>query len=177
VNREAAVLRVMLSVGVLGAALALAATGLVHRAARPDPVAAATAQTQAAPAPNDMPGRVVLTADAAGHYRTEATIDGRLLDILVDTGATAVVLRYEDAETLGLAGTDADYDVAVRTANGLARARRVTLSSIAIGDITLYDVPALVAPRAALSENLLGMSALGRLHSFAARDHRLILEN
>ena len=43
-----------------------------------------------------------LSAGAGGHFMTTASINGRDIQVLVDTGATAVALRYEDAEAAGL---------------------------------------------------------------------------
>lgn len=135
------------------------------------------AATQPSAAPGDRPGRVVLEASRDGHFRTTAYVDGRALDILVDTGATLVTLRSEDAGALGLLDAVAGADVQVSTANGVMTARRVTLARLRIGDIVLDGVDALVAPPGALRENLLGMSALGRLGRFAVEDGRLVLEN
>jgi aspartyl protease family protein len=176
---EARAVRFILPAAVAVLVLAFAVPSLMRRAAPAAPApapAVATAKAEPAP-PDETPGRAVIDADGAGHYRTQATVDGRLLDMIVDTGASAVVLRYEDAERLGLADASSRFDVPVETANGRAAAARVTLGSVAIGGITLYDVPALVAPPGALGENLLGMSALKRLNRIEAREGQLVLEN
>jgi aspartyl protease family protein len=174
-------LRLILPVVVAAMVLALAIPGLLARHPEPAPsprrAAPVAMAAAAAPAPDDTPGRAVIEADAAGHYRAQVAVDDRLLDMLVDTGASTVVLRYEDARMLGLAGDPAAFDVRVVTANGAARAARVTLGSVAIGGITLHDVPALVAAPGALAVNLLGMSALRRLNRVEARQGQLVLEN
>jgi aspartyl protease family protein len=143
---------------------------------RSGPAPRAAVAGTAAP-PSDMPGRVVLDADAHGHFRTTAMVDGREIDMLVDTGATMVTLRNEDARDLDLLGAGGGFDVPVETANGVAKLRRITLDRLRVGDIMLYDVEALVAPPGVLSENLLGMSALSRLRRFAVDGGRLVLEN
>jgi aspartyl protease family protein len=51
----------------------------------------------------------------------------------------------------------------------------VTLDRVRVEDITVRDVPALVAERGALATNLLGMSFLGRLRSFQMQGSELIL--
>ncbi|HVV93458.1 MAG TPA: TIGR02281 family clan AA aspartic protease [Hyphomicrobiales bacterium] len=174
-------LRQILPVVFVTLALAVTLPGLLERrpAPRPAPHAAAAVAAAADPATerDDVPGRAVIDADAAGHYRAQVRVDDRLLDMIVDTGASTVVLRYEDAERLGLAGDAAAFDVKVMTANGEARAARVTLDSVGIGGITLYAVPALVAAPGALGINLLGMSALRRLSRVEARQGQLVLEN
>ena len=47
---------------------------------------------------------------------------------------------------------------------------------VQIGSLELRDVTALVLPDDALSDNLLGLSFLSRLHRFEYSDGRLVLE-
>ena len=137
----------------------------------------APAVEQAAVAvPVDHGGIVRLQADRSGHYFTEAEINHRPLQMLVDTGATSIALRYEDARSLGLVGSGDTFDVGVRTANGEGRARRIRLRSVSVGTITIRDVEALVLERGALGTNLLGMSFLNRLARFQVQRGQLVLE-
>jgi aspartyl protease family protein len=117
---------------------------------------------------------VVIKADR-GHYWTDARVDGRRLDFMVDTGATQIALRESDAARLGYRPRPSDYNVRVSTANGEGRAARIELSRVDVGDITVRDVTALVVPDSALSGNLLGMSFLSRVRW--TQDHgELVLE-
>lgn len=121
-------------------------------------------------------GQVRLSANRSGHYLTDIEVNGRSLHALVDTGASMVVLRYEDARSLGvLYGSDA-FEVAVQTANGKARAHRVKLDSVRLGSISLNGVDALVMEEGVLNTNLLGMSFLRRLSRYEVRDGSLVLE-
>jgi aspartyl protease family protein len=86
--------------------------------------------------------------------------------MLVDTGASTVVLRPEDGQRLGFDVDDLRYSVPVQTANGTTYAASVRLRSLSVGKIKLNDVDALVAKRGTLRENLLGMSFLNRLNSY-----------
>jgi aspartyl protease family protein len=110
-----------------------------------------------------------------GHFRTEARIDGRRLDLVVDTGASQIALRASDAARLGIHPTARDYSVSVSTANGITRAAPVQLRNVEIGDLVVRDVPALVHPDEALGVNLLGMSFLSRVRWTHERG-RLVLE-
>lgn len=121
-------------------------------------------------------GRVTLAADRSGHYRTTISLNGRTLEVVVDTGATVVALRYEDARALGLVTPADRYDVPVQTANGVLHAKRLRLDSVRLGGIVVRDVDAMAVPEGALAESLLGMSFLGRLHRMEARAGRLLLE-
>ena len=114
------------------------------------------------------PGASVRVAKAAdGHFWTRAVADGRGMDVLVDTGASAVALTPADARALGLAPERLRYDRGVVTAAGRVRAAPVTLARLAVGAVEVRDVPALVVDRG-LERSLLGMSFLGRLKGFSA---------
>jgi len=123
----------------------------------------------------DFGGEVRLKADARGHFVFEAAINDRPATFMADTGATLVVLTYEDAARLGLSPHSLDFTGLAETANGTARVAPVTLDRLRVDDISVRDVPALVAERGALGTNLLGMSFLGRLKSFQMQGSELIL--
>ena len=86
--------------------------------------------------------------------------------MIVDTGASTIVLRPEDAKKVGIDVSKLSYTVPVLTANGRTTAARVRLEKVAIGPLERGDVDALVAEPKALTESLLGMSFLGRLRSY-----------
>ena len=101
-----------------------------------------------------------------GHFIAKAQVNGVPVTMLIDTGASAVVLKPADAR---LAGIDIDrlsYSVPVQTANGVTYAAAVRLGHVAIGPIVLNGVDALVSKPGALKENLLGMTFLRRLRSY-----------
>jgi aspartyl protease family protein len=96
---------------------------------------------------------------------------------MADTGATLVLLTYEDAARLGLSPQRLDFSARVETANGVSHVAPVMLDRVRVDDITVRDVEAVVAERGALDTNLLGMSFLGRLKSFAKQGSELVLEH
>jgi aspartyl protease family protein len=120
---------------------------------------------------------VEIKAGRNGHFSTEVEINGRPIDVMVDTGATAVVLTYEDAERAGLYVNDSDFSQTVWTANGATRVASVTLGRISIGDITVRDVPAVVTQPGLLKTTLLGMTFLSRLSRFDMRSGVLVLQD
>ncbi|MGB6534849.1 MAG: TIGR02281 family clan AA aspartic protease [Xanthobacteraceae bacterium] len=119
---------------------------------------------------------VVVPRDGLGHFLVEASVNGQPLKFMIDTGATVIALRAEDAVQLGVQPAYSEYTVVLRTANGLVRAGPATLDTIEIGGIVLHNVEAVVMPARALSENLLGMSFLSRLHHFDYSDGKMVLE-
>ena len=114
-------------------------------------------------------------ADPRGHFVFDADINGRPATFMADTGATVVVLTYEDAARLGLSPQSLDFSGFAQTANGVSRVAPVMLDRVRVDDIAVRDVPAAVAERGALDTNLLGMSFLSRLKSFAMQGSELIL--
>ena len=85
-------------------------------------------------------------------------------------------MRETDAAEIGIHPMPADYTAIVSTANGTIKAARAKLDRVEIGDITVYDVPALVLPDEALAQNLLGVSFLSRLKRYEYANGRLVLE-
>ena len=117
-----------------------------------------------------------LKADASGHFRATAAINGRDVKVLIDTGATVVALSYEDADDIGLRPGNLDFNVAVSTANGIAKAAAVTLDSVEIDGVEVEGVAGLVLPEGTLKGTLLGMSFLSRLDGFKVEDGVLHLK-
>ncbi len=101
-----------------------------------------------------------------GHFSVRAAVNGQPMLLLVDTGASTVVLKPADAARAGVDTRDLAYTVPVQTANGLAYAAPVRLRTVAIGPLVVHNVDALVARPGSVNENLLGMSFLMRLRSY-----------
>ncbi len=112
-------------------------------------------------------GHTVSLARAnTGDFRIRAEVNGVPVAMVLDTGATSVVLTYEAATRAGLPTQFAKYSVSVETANGHTLAAPVTLDRVAVGGIVERQVSALIAQPGQLKTSLLGMSFLNRLRSF-----------
>lgn len=118
-----------------------------------------------------------LKAVGNGHFVANADINNTSVTVMVDTGASAVALSFEDADSVGLHPAQLTYDVPVSTANGSAYAARVTLDKVEIDGVRVRDVEGFVMPQGAMRGSLLGMSFLGRLSSFKVQDGVLTLKN
>lgn len=122
------------------------------------------------------PARAVeISRSNDGDFALRVKINDHATPMVIDTGATSVVLTYETAKAAGLPLELLDYNVDVETANGRVRAARLTLDRLSIGKLVERSVPALVVPRGQLKTNLLGMSFLNRLESWEVRADRLML--
>jgi aspartyl protease family protein len=129
-----------------------------------------------------VPGRaasrgstVEFTRGRGGEFQVQADINGARVAMVLDTGASAVVLTQEAAKAAGLPLDMLSYSVNVDTANGRARAASVTLDRVTVGSITERAVPALIAQPGQLKTSLLGMSFLTRLERWEVRGDRLVL--
>ena len=118
-----------------------------------------------------------LKANDQGHFVTRAEINGRAVLVMIDTGATAVALSYEDAREAGLRPGSLDFNVPVGTANGITKAARIMLDRVEVDGVRVRDVEGLVLPEGAMQGSLLGMSYLSRLRSFKVEDGVLTLKD
>ncbi len=122
-------------------------------------------------------GQVAIKAGRDGHFYVDAEINFRPVRMIVDTGATVIALRQSDAHAAGIRPRRADFDHPVQTANGTAYAAEAELDSVAVREIEVGGVRALILPDDQLSVSLLGGSFLNRLARFEVSDGTLIFEN
>jgi len=118
---------------------------------------------------------VQISRGQGGEFALRAKINGVTAPMVIDTGATSVVLTYETAKAAGLPLEMLEYNVDVETAGGHTKAARLTLNRLAIGKLVERSVPALVVPHGQMKTNLLGMSYLDRLESWEVRADTLML--
>lgn len=101
-----------------------------------------------------------------GHFIARVNANGQPVLMLVDTGASTVVLKPADAQKLGIDVEKLRFQVPVQTANGTTFAASVRLRELTVGPIQLSNVDALVAKPGTLKDSLLGMTFLNRLRSY-----------
>ncbi len=141
---------------------------------------AVVAKAEPAPAPESAKasgfGTVKLKRDQSGHYSARIEIDGLVVPMLVDTGATVIALRYEDASRLGINPPPSDYTVPIATANGEVKVAKTNLREVRLDNITVTNVQAVIVPQGALSQSLLGMSFMNKLGGFEFSGGELVLK-
>jgi aspartyl protease family protein len=121
-------------------------------------------------------GRIVeIARGRVGEFNVTTQVNGGTVPMVLDTGASAVVLTQEAAKAAGLPLEVLNYNVTVDTANGRTRAASVTLDRIGVGGLIERSVPALIAQPGQLRTSLLGMSFLNRLESWEVRGDKLIM--
>ena len=129
-----------------------------------------------------LPGRVIsqgrtvaVARTNGGDFAINAQINGARIAMVLDTGASSVVLTRDDARAAGLPLEVLEYTVNIDTANGRTRAAPVTLDRLAVGSLVERSIEALVAQPGQLKTSLLGMSFLNRLQSWEVHGDRLVL--
>lgn len=136
-----------------------------------------TAPVIAAIQPVHHKGTLAVAADHRGQFIVHPQVDGFRVKMLVDTGASLIALTDTDARNLGVKLTPADYNLTLKTANGVVRGAQVMLKEIRIGDIVVRNVEATVLPPQVLEVSLLGTSFLKRLAGYEVSAGRLVLRS
>lgn len=119
-------------------------------------------------------GRIVVSRSWDGHFHLTAHINGRPVELLVDTGATDLVLTRRDAARAGIDPDDLAFLGMAETANGRVRTAYVELDRMRVGPFTDYDVPAAVND-GQMPHSLMGMSYLDRFGRIEISGNRMIL--
>ncbi len=117
---------------------------------------------------------ITFRADLSGHYFVRADVSGTVIDFMVDTGATHVVLKMSDAEKIGYNIDQLSFDKPASTANGIVYSAAVKLDTITVGPISVRDIDGFVN-QGRLDVSLLGMSFLNQLSGYEVRDGLLTL--
>lgn len=105
---------------------------------------------------------VVLAADPRGHFFADASVNGKPMRFVIDTGASVVALLAADATRMGIDWRKGQQ-APIQTANGATTGYLVRLQSVRVGGIELQDVDGVVLEQGLGGFGLLGMSFLNRV--------------
>ncbi len=106
---------------------------------------------------------VELERDMDGHFRADVLVNGQRVRMMVDSGASFIVIDEAMAQRLGIAPPASAYTGTALTANGEAQFAPIRLASVRIGDVERVDIPAGVMRGVSLPTPLLGQSFLSTL--------------
>ena len=102
-----------------------------------------------------------------GGYVIKVAFNGVEHESLIDTGATNIVLTYEDAKAAGIAVEGLSFNQPVSTANGTTYVADAMLDTISVGDAVTYsDVRVSVSGQGDLDMSLLGIDFLQRTKGY-----------
>ena len=106
----------------------------------------------------------VLLEKSGSHFFADVLVNGEPVRMMVDTGATLVVIGPEHAERLGIKFDRANFEPIARVANGdVVNGMEVTFDSVAIEGKKVPRVRGAIME--GLDMPLLGQAYLGRLSS------------
>ncbi|NDV01619.1 retropepsin-like aspartic protease family protein [Pseudoroseicyclus tamaricis] len=119
-------------------------------------------------------GRMVIPRGRDGHYHVTALVNGSPVPMIVDTGASGVVLSRDDAERAGLEPERLAYVNSAQTASGMVAIAQVRLDQLQIGDFVDDGLFASVT-EGDQGLSLLGMDYLSRLSHIEITGGEMIL--
>ena len=108
-------------------------------------------------------------------FYTNAKINEKNIKFLIDTGASFISLKWEDARNIGINTDKLNFNIKTNTANGNAKAAFVTIKKISINNIVVHNLKALVKPKNTQKISLLGMNFLKKIHEVRIKGNTLTL--
>ncbi len=118
---------------------------------------------------------VVIERNSDHHYYTDATVNGRTVHFMIDTGASETALTEDDARQIGLQVDPSKYEVIGDGASGMVRGQYVQLKSIDVNGIRQQDARAVIVPGASVS--LLGQPFLEKVDEIVIRQGEMRLRS
>jgi len=88
---------------------------------------------------------ILIAAGPGGHFVTSGQINGKAVQLMVDTGATSVAISRSEAERIGIDWKNGQRGVS-QTAGGVVPTYGVQLTSVRIGDVEVFGVNAMILP-------------------------------
>ncbi|MDT0508413.1 TIGR02281 family clan AA aspartic protease [Novosphingobium sp. MMS21-SN21R] len=119
-------------------------------------------------------GADTLWREEDGLFYVSARINGAVVRLIVDTGASYTVLSAEDARRVGVDPGQITFGDSADTAAGASPMARIVLANLEIGQNMAAGVPAMVAS-GPLRTSLLGQNVLSRLGSVTIEGDRMTL--
>ncbi|WP_221791964.1 retropepsin-like aspartic protease family protein [Aquisediminimonas sediminicola] len=116
---------------------------------------------------------VILRRDADGHFWANATINGKTLRMLIDSGASITAISDDARRALGLR-VDAGFGAVVTTANGPVKVERITIPQMAVEHIIVDKLTVVTSPQFG-DNNVLGMNFLDQLQSWTVSGDKMTL--
>ena len=111
-----------------------------------------------------------LTRRSDGHFYVDAEVNGELVNFVIDTGATDVVLPVDTARRLGIAFSESEFVVIGRGASGPVRGKVIKLDKVSVDGKEVRNIDAAIAE--GLDQPLLGQAYLSRISSVEmSKDH------
>jgi aspartyl protease family protein len=108
-------------------------------------------------------GSLDIPRSSDGHFYADVDVNGTIIHMLVDTGATGIALSREDARSAGIATSIGMNDVVGEGADGSVHGEVVTVDRMTLGAAKAETIPAIVLNSG--GQSLLGQSFLAKFAS------------
>jgi aspartyl protease family protein len=118
------------------------------------------------------PASTVVRQASDGLFYVDASVNGKRIHFVIDTGASVVVLNAADAARTGVGASSSH--VHVETAAGSSSMQRARIDDMSVAGQSMKGVDAVIM-RDNLKVSLLGQSALAQLDSVSFKGSRLKL--
>lgn len=128
-----------------------------------------------APSANAAALEVTLQRSSDRHFYANATVNGKPVRFLVDTGASEIALTEDDARNVGITVDPSKYELLGQGASGIVRGQYVQLDRIEVGGIRESSTKAVVVQGANIS--LLGQPFLENLDEIVIRKSEMTLKS
>ncbi len=134
----------------------------------------------AAPSPQVPPragngsAQFVADREADGHFYANVRVNGATIRMMVDTGASRIVLTRQDARRAGIQARSGEFTAVGRTAGGEISLKPVVIDRVALGPVATTQVAALVS-ESDIPVSLLGQSFLERVGTVEISNNRMRL--
>lgn len=119
-------------------------------------------------------GEMMVERQRDGHFWIMTQINGKNLPMMVDTGASMVVLSKQDARSMGIKLDELRFTGSSSTANGRVSFARTRLDTFKIGHIEFNNFVVTVNG-GQMQGSLLGLDALDKFKSYEMRGDTMIL--
>ncbi|HEX8379329.1 MAG TPA: TIGR02281 family clan AA aspartic protease [Allosphingosinicella sp.] len=116
----------------------------------------------------------LLTRRPDGHFYVDAEVNGELVNFVIDTGATDVVLPVGTARRLGIPFSKSEFVVIGRGASGPVRGKVIKLDRVSVDGKEVRNIDAAIAE--GLDQPLLGQAYLSRISSVEMSKDRMRLQ-
>jgi aspartyl protease family protein len=133
-----------------------------------------TPQRSAASPASPGAADVVIARSSDHHFYADASVNGRPVHFMIDTGASETALTEADAKDIGIAVDPSKYEVIGDGASGLVRGQYVELKSIDLNGIRQQDARAVIVQGASVS--LLGQPFLEKVDEIVIRKGEMRLK-
>lgn len=118
-------------------------------------------------------GAVQLERQPDGHFYADVRINGATVNMLVDTGASAIALSREDAQMAGIATSIGMNGVVGEGADGPVHGEFARLESVELGPLSASGLDAVILNSG--TKSLLGQSFLSKFASVQIEGDRMVL--